>query len=546
MVQGHEGAKPGLEASQRPAAKPATREPPRQTPWTEQDQSAVRDHLDRLLASAEFAQAERLRRFLRLIVNAALDGTADQLKGYTIGVEVFDRPASFDPTIEPIVRVEAGRLRAKLREYYHGTGRQEAIRIDIPKGAYAPEIALQSAGVASVTAAAEKPSLAVLPFDNQSADPEQNYFADGITEDLITALAKVSGFLVISRHSTFAYRATNKPLAEVAQALGARYVLTGTVRRAGDQVRISAQLIDTVTGHVPWAERYDRSVSDIFAVQDEVTGSIAQALRVKLTGYEADRLGHEGTVNGEAHDWLFRGLDKFWRYTPETCAEAAASFRKAIEEDPNYAAAHAWLTRAYVFQWAMRWSEVREESLDLALRHAKRAIELDDLLPMAHAALGWAHLWDSNAEQAIAECLRACSLDPNNADAHLFASLSLSLEATPRGREGLRYIEIGMRLNPHPSSLYLYARGNCYFVTEKYEEALADFTRGIEINPYFPPNHVFRAGALALLGRIEEARAQGARALQLIPHHPPLRNMWTDPELAGRFHKCMRLAGMMD
>lgn len=274
--------------------------------WTKTKAAAIRTQLNRIVASPEFAQSKRLCRFLQFLVDRALDGGTDYLKGYTIAVEVFERPATFDPAVDPVVRVTASRLRAKLREYYVREGGEDLIEIDLPKGSYTPKFAFRHASVSAAAtgmtivqdrekmarpasvhlrSTENQPSLAVLPFVSVSADPKHKYFADGVTDDIITDLSKLSGLFVISRHSSFAYKATNKPLGEIAAALRVRYLVEGSIRRQGDHARITANLVDTMTERSLWAERYDRDLTDIFAVQDDVTHRIVHALRIKLTRF---------------------------------------------------------------------------------------------------------------------------------------------------------------------------------------------------------------------------------------------------------------------
>ena len=313
----------------------------------------ARTCLDRILASPCFAQSERQQRFLKFIVTETLAGHADRLKGYTIAVEVFDRDASFDPATDAIVRVEAARLRAKLREYYEREGRTDLVRFELPKGTYGIRMAWRSpettlspqasprwrAKTFKDTASTrlqpieDRPSLAVLPLVNMSSNPEQEYFADGITDGLITELSRLPGLFVISRHSSFVYKGISKRAAEIGAELGIRYLLEGSVQRAADRVRITVQLIDAASGTYLWAERYDRELKDIFAVQDDVTQRVVSVLQVKFAAAEQGRSGHGGTVNVEAHDCLLRGLERLWLFTAESSREASVQLARAVELD---------------------------------------------------------------------------------------------------------------------------------------------------------------------------------------------------------------------
>lgn len=440
--------------------------------WTDEQAAAVRVAVERIATSAVLRQSPRQQRLLRYLVNATLAGDSALLKGYRLGIEVFDRAPDFDPRIDPIVRVEVGRLRGKLIEYYAGVGRDDPALIDLPTGAYVPRIDFRSvhppAGVVHIitTGLEERPSLVVLPFTNISNNPAQDYWADGINEDLITDLSKLSGLFVISRHSAFVYKDVQKRVEQIGAELGVRYVLEGSMRRGADTVRITAQLIDAKQGGHLSAQRYDRELGVNFAVQDVVTRNIVAALEVQLTRQEMQRLGHEGATSIEARDWLLRGLQRFWSYTKEENAAAQTCFRRAIELDPSYAASYAWLARSYVFQFIVCRDEAAKHALEAACEHAYKAVELDSLLPLAHSMVSWVELWRRQSEASIKSARRAIALDPNNADAHLYCSLILS--ASGRAEEGLRQIETAMRSNPHPAVFYLFALSQCYFALERY------------------------------------------------------------------------------
>ncbi|MEZ5447309.1 MAG: adenylate/guanylate cyclase domain-containing protein [Gammaproteobacteria bacterium] len=521
----------------------------------EAERSQIDACLAKILASPQFAQSERQRRFLRYIVTEALAGRTDRLKGYSIGVEVFDRDRDFDPAVDAIVRVEAARLRAKLREYYEGAGRGDPVRFDLPKGAYTPEFqrnaAPASAAAERQAAAADaqrpapvedKPSIAVLPFANMSADPEQGYFADGFTDGLITELSRLSSLFVISRQSSFAYKGLPKRAEEIGTELGVRYLLEGGVQRAGDRVRITAQLIDSASDAHLWAERYDRELKDIFAVQDDVARRIVAALRVKLAGGEAERVGHADTASTEAHDAMLRGLERYWVYTQASVAEARELFAQAVELDPRYAFAHAWLARTLTYQWISFW-DPRAETLERAFEHARTAVDLDPRMPYAHSVLGWVQLWRMQEEAAISAGRRAVALDPNNADAHLF--LTMTLAAAARGEEALPYIQKAMRLNPHPSAFYQVALGMCHYAGEDYGQAIAAFRRGTELSEVFVPNHFFLCIIYTLLNRDEEARAEREKILAITGGRTPvLQKIWLDEDLRLQWTGLLQLAGL--
>ncbi|MFQ5659279.1 MAG: tetratricopeptide repeat protein [Gammaproteobacteria bacterium] len=486
---------------------------------------AVREQLSRILSSAMFAQSDRQSRFLKYIVEETLAGRGNRLNGYLVGIEVFDRDESFDPAVDSIVRVEAGRLRSKLLEFYSDPGRDDPVVIDLPKGGYVVQIQDKSGDNKSIRsndyivtpdhAADVKPTIAVLPFDNLSADPDQEYFSDGITEDIITDLSKVSGLFVISRHSTFTYKGKKFKAREIIDDLGARYIVEGSVRKAGDHLRISAQLIDALTDNYLWADRFDRKLDDIFEIQDEVSRKIVNALQVKLTGQEDKRLGYKGTSSIEAHDFFLRGLEQLNLHTPEAIEKGIGLLSSAIEVDPDYAEAYTLKSRGYLVQFIFGFNNKRDETVKPAIELARKAIELDKLLPRAYASLGWALVWDGEEEKAIIEVRKSVELDPNYADGYMW--LSHVQASLGEGETALELIEKATRINPHYDVIHLLAYARAYFVMGQYEEALAYIKRGIERNSNFPPNHVLKTSILSLLGREEEAESAKQELLTVIP-----------------------------
>ena len=360
----------------------------------------------------------------------------------------------------------------------------------------------------------EKPSIAVLPFDNVSEIPEQEYFSDGITEDIITDLSKISGLFVVARNSTFLYKGKDMDIKLVAQRLGARYVLEGSVRRVGDRLRVTAQLIDAATGYHLWAERYDRDMKDVFAVQDEITEKIVAALKVKLTVGEQARMGSRYTDNLEAYDLFLRGREYQLRGSIDGVTRAQRLMEKAIELDPKFAAAYAELAHLHYLEWNFEWSENRQP-LNRALVAAQKAVALDDSLPLAHTRLGWIYLWKKQHEKAVAEAERAVELDPNIALGH--ARLGEILNFAGRPEEAIGLIEQAMRLDPHYPFYYLYYLGHSYYRLEQTEQAIAAIKRSVVRNPDFISAHRLLAVIYGELGREEEARAEVAEVLRLNP-----------------------------
>jgi len=348
-----------------------------------------------------------------------------------------------------------------------------------------------------------------------SGDPEQEYFSDGITEDLITDLSKISGLFVIARNSVFTYKGKPVKVEEVGRELGVRYVLEGSVRKAGDRVRITAQLVDANTGGHLWAERYDRDLRDIFVLQDEVTQKIVTALVVKLTEDEQERLMRKGTDSLEAYDYTLRGSDYFFRFTKEANAQAREMFERAIDLDPEYALAHSLLGLTHWMEWSFGWSR-DPQSLDRAFELAQRATSLDDSVSVAHSLLGKVHLWKKQHGQAIAELEKTIALNPNYADG--LAGLGEILYFAGRPEEAIGLIKKAMRLNPKYPVWYLHNLGHAYFLTGRYEEAIGALKRVLNRNPNFWPAHIYLAASYVELGREEEARAEAEKLLRIHPN----------------------------
>lgn len=517
------------------------------------DQALAESCLGKVLACSLFSASPRQQDLLRYLVEQTLAGHAARLKGYVIGVEVFGRGADFDPAVDAIVRVEVGRLRTRLRDYYLGEGQSDPLRFDLPKGSYVihmqPLESDLSPNIPASTAIPGKrmmddmPSLAVLPLVNLVAASGQEYFADGITDSLIFELSRLSGLFVISRQSSFAYRGSTRSSEAIAADLGVKYLLEGSVQRAGTHVRVTVQMIDTGLGKHVWSERFDSDVQDIFALQDEVTRNIVRVLQVKLAPAEAEFFGHEGTASIEAHDALLRGLECHWKFTPKSIAAARQHFSNATECDPAYAAAHAWLARSMLHQWIMKWDstpDLREQ----AMEHAQQAVALNPRLPYALAVLGWVHHWCKDREPAIAFCRQAVSIDPNNPE--LLNFLSMALSSAGYGEEALFYSEKARRLNPHSSPFYEFVLGQAYFVLEDYEKALNAYQRGCALSENFIPNHVYLCTTYALLGRDQEMQEERKQVMALVGGDKArmIRSPWTDERLQAFYEHLMQIAGL--
>jgi adenylate cyclase len=360
-----------------------------------------------------------------------------------------------------------------------------------------------------------KPSIAVLPFANMSGDAEQEYFSDGMTEDLITDLSRVSGLFVIARNSSFAYKGRSVKVQEIGRDLGVRFVLEGSVRKAGNRVRITAQLIDAGSGGHLWAERFDRDLTDIFSTQDEVVEKIVGALAVTLTQGEEQRLRRRGTGNVEAYESWLLAREFLTRGTRESIVQARAMYRRAIEIDLNFAAPHAGLALAAISDYVSGWALDPAQALDEAERWARRAVELNDQEPVSHMALGNMLLWRRGHEGALAEFRRVITLDPNFAQG--YSATGLALMYAGRAAEALEPIAMAMRLDPHYPAIVLHFLAQANFSLGKYETAAQQLVDRIARNPGTDASRMLLASCYGHLGRVEDARSTWAELLKVNP-----------------------------
>jgi adenylate cyclase len=361
----------------------------------------------------------------------------------------------------------------------------------------------------------EKPSIAVLPFANISGDPDQEYFSDGLTEEIITALSKVHKLFVIARNSTFSYKDKPVKVQQVGEELGVRYVLEGSVRKAGDRVRITAQLVDALTGHHLWAERYDRDLKDIFALQDEITMKILTALRVRLTEGEQARVYDRVTGNLDCFMKVLEGNSYFFRFNEDDNTAARQMFEEAFALDPQSPMAHTMLGWTHQMDVWFGSSESPEKSMERASELAQKAIALDETQDSPHSLLCHMYLMKRQYEEAIAEGERAVTLSPNGANAH--AHLAVTLNYVGRREEAIALFKKAIRLNPMPPNWYLFSLGDAYCLTGQYEEAIATLQKALKRNPDDLIAHITLAISYSMGGREEEARAQAAEVLRIDP-----------------------------
>jgi adenylate cyclase len=362
----------------------------------------------------------------------------------------------------------------------------------------------------------EKPSIAVLAFNNMSGDAEQEYFSDGISEDIITDLSTLSDLHVVARNSSFFYKKAPASVADIAKALGVRYVLEGSVRKAGNKVRVTAQLIDSTTGGHLWASRFDRDLTDIFAIQDELTKEIVSALKLKLTVGEKDRLAQKKReVNVEAFELFLRGREHAWQATRADCVAARNLLERAIAIDPDYAPAHAVIAMTHVLDYANGFSNNPEQSLKMALEVAQRAAAMDESDPAGHFALGSAYMWTKDLERSQKEAQRCLELSPNSADSLRMMAHIKIFAGDPKG--ALELLETYMQRDPHYPAVTLQFVADARFSLGEYEKAIEAIEKRLVQNPNSETAYALLASCYGQLGHDEECQKAWEQTLRLSP-----------------------------
>jgi len=486
-------------ASQSPAAAPSVDE-----------HAAVREHLARILASRAFHQGDRLKRFLAFIVSEAIAGHRNELKEYVIGVQVFGKEESFDPRTDPIVRVQARRLRAKLEQYYREEGHGDALIVDLPKGGYAPVFARREAPAppkrAAAAAAVDRNTVAVLPFADHTGARDLEYFCRGVREEIVHRLTRLPGLRVLASDEP---RASSDPAGDAAMIIG------GSVRRSGDRLRLTAQLADGASGCYLWSESIDATVGDAFDGQERMAGAIVRKLEAELTRGAPTGAPRRAAENMTARNLYLQGRYHLNQRTEEGLRKAVDFFEKTLAEDAQNAPAHSGLADAYglLNHYGMLGPA---EAWTKAASCAASAVMLDGNSAEAHTSL--AHVkstqeWDwTGAER---EFQRAIALDPRYATAHHWYATSCLM---PLGRldEALDQLRIAQSIDP-VSSIVARDLAVVHFYRRDFEGALDQCDHTIELNPHFAP-------AYWILGVIQEHRrefdesiAALQRAIQLAP-----------------------------
>ena len=358
-------------------------------------------------------------------------------------------------------------------------------------------------------------SLTVLPFADISSDTSKRYLGDGITEDLTTALSRISGFFVISRSSAMIYKGQATDVKKVAEQLGVNYVVEGSVQREGNNIRINAYLIDGKTGFQLWAQQYDREVTDLFKVQDSITEKIVEALSVKLTEEEKKRTARRYTVSFDAYDTFLQGQVHYVRRTPDDNRKARELYQHAVELDPQFARAYSAMALTYTVEYRYGWTDDRQSSLREAQKLAEKAVEIDNQLPQAFWVLGFVYLQQKKYEPAIDAAKQAIKLNPNFADG--IATLGTCYVYAGDPENGMLMMQQAMRLNPQYPAPYASVLGQAYYFLERYEDAVAILKQAIERNVNLQTSHVFFIASLSRLGRLDEANWAAIQFKTLAP-----------------------------
>jgi len=507
---------------------------------------SIRTQLRKILSSSTFVRSERLARFLSFTVEQTLAGRGEQLKEFVIGVEVFDKDEKYDPRMDPIVRVEARRLREKLRKYYEKEGLADPIQIEFPTGSYAPLVHARDAVEISAGAApAVESAIAVLPFANLSSDQENEYFSDGLTEELINALTKVEGLRVVAWSSAFQLKGKTRDIRRIAEQLRVRAVIEGSVRRTADRLRITAQLVDAANGQYLWSETYERPIRDIFAIEDEISSSIVGALRIKLTGAAARSLVTRYTENLQAYHLYLKGRFYWNKRREEDFYKALGFYEQAIEIDGNYAPAYAGMADAYIMLGEYG-SAPAQSTMRKARIAACRALEIDSRLAEAHVSLGTVcglHEWNWGAAEQHYK--RALELNPSYPTAHHWYGYDY-LAPMARIPEALAELEHAHHLDPL-SLIIATSVGTLYDIARQHERAREYYDKVLEMEPRFVRAHLSAGRSFLHQHRCAEAIGMFEKARELMPSSPvPLALLAHAYNVSGARAEADRLRQALD
>ncbi|MFP6747298.1 MAG: adenylate/guanylate cyclase domain-containing protein [Alphaproteobacteria bacterium] len=499
--------------------------------------------IQRALAERNTAVAEDQRTVLRIGVSLG-DVIVDEDDLFGNGVSVASRMEGLAEPGEICISENVHEhVSGSLDVEFIDIGEQSVKNIDRPIRCFRVRLGPVASMETKALPAAEKPSIAVLPFNNMSGDPEQEYFSDGITEDIITALSRIRQLFVMARNTSFTFKGCSVDVQAVARELGVRYVLEGSVRKAGNRVRITAQLIDGASGNHLWAERYDRELKDIFAVQDEITQVVAGALEPAISKAEFERVRRTPPGNLDAWSQYQIGMHHFHKITTDGDEDARTCFRAAIALDPSFSAPHASLARTYSRGAMTELPDDMEKHFQIAVASAKEAIALDREDAYAHTALGLA-LQVTDADAAIRALEEALSINPNLAVAHF--GIGMAFVAGRQPERAVSHLETAMRLSPRDPLSHLFngMMGTAYFALGDYQAALEWSSKGALIVRGRGRIGAMRIAALAHLGREAEMIKERDELLEIIPHLAISRAVAANPGLGSAYEEGLRQAGL--
>jgi len=441
------------------------------------------------------------------------------------GVNVAARlEALAEPGGIMVSRVVHDQVQDKLGFEFDDLGEQSVKNIARPVGVHRIHLTEQSqrsvalVGGKTERTASERPSIAVLPFVNMSGDPEQEYFADGISEDIITGLSKLRWFFVIARNSSFAYKGKAVDVKRAARELGVRYVLEGSVRKGGNRVRITAQLIDATTGNHVWADRYDGDLSDVFSLQDEITHKVVAAIEPKLLEAEGMRSQNRSPEDLGAWDMVIHANSLFWRLNKPDGEAAIAILRRAVKQYPDYGPAHSMLAFMLLLSGRLAWTSAElEAQVPEAQKLATKATSLDNSDPWAHLALGFVAYTKRSTDEAVEEFTHALDLNPNFAAAHGYLALALAL--ADRSKEAIVHGEQAIRMSPHDpqTALFNVALGAAHYLEGRFTEAVVFGRKATQLSPQLSGAYRIYVASLAEAGQIDEAHEALQRLKELQP-----------------------------
>ena len=466
---------------------------------------------------------------------------------YGDGVNVAARLEALCDTGEVFVSaVVHDQVEGKIEADFKDLGERMVKNIDKPVGVYRVSSAVRPAVVTEVDKLFERPAVAVLPFENIGGDPDQEYFADGLTEDIITALSLWKSFPVIARNSTFAYKGQSPDIRKVGEELSAHYVVEGSIRKSGNKVRVTAQLINAHTGHHIWAERYDRELADIFALQDEITQQIASIIEPTIERTERQRISAKPPETLAAWEFSLKGYSYIYDETKVANEIARDMFNRAIELDPDYVRAYTGLS--YTYSRDLRFFDPvdRAECLRLLFEAARRAVALDETDSDARSMLARGYMRAHQADSAVAEASRAVELNPNNARANEALGIALSLESD-RYEEGIRYLERAIKLNPLAPQKHLWLThvSMAHLCAGQIEKAIEYADEALRREPEFPEARVALASALGHMNNPREAQT-AIKDFEDVARNWDERTVTWSQAVQDRLLDGLRKAGLLD